>query len=165
MTALATNVTTPDAHYKCALRRACSQGWLASVQWLLADERVDPGDNDNGALRWAVECGHVQVTRCLLADSRCCPDADTLAGACSEGHDNVVRLLLADSRVDVGDACAPSRAAKGGFVDVVRLLMTDARVDVHENGDEAVRVARRFRRIAVCRCLLFHCTAWLMGVS
>ena len=42
-----------------------------------ADSRVNPADNNNGAIRHASENGHTNVVALLLSDSRVDPTANT----------------------------------------------------------------------------------------
>ncbi len=93
-----TQLTTRQALFKWAVR----QGRIELVKCLLADERVDPTAEVNGALREAAWYGHVAVVKCLLADERVDPAAGdnwALREAAKNGHVAVVKCLLADERV------------------------------------------------------------------
>lgn len=103
---------------------ACKHGHADVVRLLLADGRVDPGANDDAALREASMHGHTDVVRLLLADARVNPLGDGLIHASGAGHTDIVRALLEDGRAN-SHACnwALTEACKRGHVEVVRLLL------------------------------------------
>jgi len=66
------------------------------VRLLLADPRVNPITNDNLAIRWASQFGHIEIVRLLLTDPRVDPSAhdnDAIRLAKLNGHTEVVNLL------------------------------------------------------------------------
>ena len=70
---------------------------------LLADERVDPSDDDNLAIRDASREGHSDVVLRLLQDQRVDPSDfhnEAIRFAAANGHLEIVRILIKDSRVD-----------------------------------------------------------------
>ena len=44
--------------------------YIKIVKILLKDERVDPSDQNNDAIQWASEKGHLEVVKLLLKDKR-----------------------------------------------------------------------------------------------
>lgn len=83
----------------CALNR----NLVKMVEILIKDPKVDPGTNNNAAIRWASKKGYLKIVKELLEDERVDPGdyynyAISLASA--EGHLKVVRMLLKDTRVD-----------------------------------------------------------------
>src|SRR3990172_3508532 len=61
---------------KVDLKLAAKEGHLNVVNRLLEDDRVDPSDNDNYAIRWASLKGYLNVVNKLLEDDRVDPSAD-----------------------------------------------------------------------------------------
>jgi hypothetical protein len=99
----------------------------------ILEEDVDPGADDNYAISWAAEKGHLEVVKLLLEDKRVDPgDCDNYAirWAAENGHLEVVKVLLKDKRVDPGasDNYAIRWAAEKGHLEVVKLLKKDPRV-------------------------------------
>ena len=111
----------------------CNGNYLVS-KVLLADQRVDPSDNDNEAIIWASSGGHLDIVKLLLADQRVDPshnDNEAIRKASANDHLEIVKLLLADSRVDPSDYNndAIRRSSRNGHLDVAMLLLADRRVD------------------------------------
>jgi ankyrin repeat protein len=55
---------------------ACKFGYINIVKLLLLDDRVDPGANDNCAIRLASKNGHLEIVKLLLSDEQVDPSAD-----------------------------------------------------------------------------------------
>ncbi|KAI8616188.1 ankyrin repeat-containing domain protein [Chytriomyces sp. MP71] len=116
------------SQYHGGFREAARRGHLSVVRLLLLDfGLVDPAVEDNYALKWACNNGHVEVARLLLADARTDPAAEAslgLKGAAENGHAEVVQLLLEDGRVDAtaGGNFAARYAFRRRHLDVVALL-------------------------------------------
>jgi len=112
---------------------AASNGAIKVVRLLLGDERVNPSNQHNRAIRWAAINGHLEVVRLLLGDARVNPadqHNEAIRGAAANGHLEVVRLLVGDKRVNptaISNAAIRGAVAKG-HLDVVRLLDMDPRV-------------------------------------
>ena len=126
---------------------------------LLADYRVDPSATINFAIRWASECGHIEVVDLLLADSRVDPCANNNCAiklASRNDHAEVVELLLKDSRADPAaeDNYAIRWASQCGHTEVVELLLKDPRVDPKSLGDYAIKLASRNGHAGVVKLLL-----------
>jgi len=49
---------------------ASQNGHLDIIQLLLSDPRVNPADNNNGAIRYASKNGHLDIVQLLLSDPR-----------------------------------------------------------------------------------------------
>jgi len=111
----------------------CGGGHVALVEYLLLDERVNPGADGQTPLYQACACGKVDVAKRLLCNARVDPggDQEALYGACAAGHTRVVALLLQEGRVDPGahNQEAICQASDHGRVDVVRMLLLHRRVD------------------------------------
>ncbi len=79
---------------------ASENGNLEVVKLLLKDKRVDPSVQNNSAIVWASQYGHLEVML-LLADKRVNPsdkNNDAIALATRYGYDEISKLLLADNR-------------------------------------------------------------------
>lgn len=104
------------------------------IQVLLMEGQIDPGSQDNFALRRAAYNGDVETVRLLLADPRVNPasrDNVALQEAAYKRHIEVVKLLLADPRVDPNvDSSEPIMdAILGKSWDLLKLFLDDPRVD------------------------------------
>jgi Ankyrin repeats (3 copies) len=111
---------------------AAENGHLTIVERLLLDERVDPSDWRNYAVRWAARNGHLAVVERLLLDPRVDPSAnnsEAVRWTALNGHLAIVERLLLDSRVDPSDNDneAVRLAALNGCLVVVERLLCDAR--------------------------------------
>ena len=142
-----------------ALLLACWMGGVDVVATLLEDGRVDPGGNENGAIRAAARNGHIDIIRLLLADNRADPAFDNnhiLCHAAEFGHIEVVQLLLADHRVDpAADNDYPIRmAARYGRTEVVQLLLMEPHVNPAADDDYAICSAAEFGHTEVVQALL-----------
>lgn len=90
------NGQDPSADDNYALIVAAERGYLATVNRLLKDPRVNPGDFNNAAIRSAAWRGHANVVKRLLEDSRVDPSAASnfaLRTAIERNHEEVVKLL------------------------------------------------------------------------
>ena len=108
------------------------------VELLLNDPRVDPGANNNSAIRWAAEHGHLKVVELLLADERVDPSASNnyaIRWAVKYGHLEVVKLLLSDERVDPSaeNNSALEAAVRENHIKIVKILLRDPRVGITSN--------------------------------
>mmetsp|Transcript_1513 Transcript_1513/g.1930 ORF Transcript_1513/g.1930 Transcript_1513/m.1930 type:complete len:250 (+) Transcript_1513:191-940(+) len=134
------------------------RGGLSAVRRILSDDaRVDPSVNNNRAVRWASENGHIDFVRELMKDPRVDPSADNndaifLANFYS--HVDVVKELMTDSRVDPSvKGNYPIRLAiRKGNVNAVRELLKDSRVD----STLAITKAAEYGRVDVLRVLLME---------
>ncbi len=73
------------------------------IKVLIADQRVDPSDLNNLAIRWTSEKGHLEVAKLLLADPRVDPSAmnnEAILKASQKGHVEVVMLLLGSDKIN-----------------------------------------------------------------
>jgi len=101
---------------------------------LLADPRVNPSAEDNFAIHWASQNGHIEVVKVLLADPRVNLSADdnyAINIASFLGYTDVVKVLLAaDTCVNpsVNYNYALHLAIIKGQTEVVKMLLTDERV-------------------------------------
>lgn len=133
---------------------AASSGYPRVVELLMADDRVDAGDDDNEAIIGAVRAsGHPEVSfeyetvvRLLLTNDRVNPSARNnycIRKATEIGQTNVVRMLLADKRVNptANDNYAIQAAAERGFEAIVRLLLEDKRVNPTADDNYGLRKA------------------------
>ena len=83
---------------------SCEKGLHEVVRLRLADERINPGAENNLAFFWASYYGHHKVVRLLLADPRVdltAQDNYAIEKAREKDNYEVLILLLADSRVDL----------------------------------------------------------------
>ena len=105
------------------------------------------------------ECGHIEVVKILLTDSRVDPCDDNnyaIRLASERGHIEVVKLLLKDPRVDPGDDnnFAIEWASRNGHVEVVKILLMDSRVDPGANYNFAIEWASYYGHTKVVKILL-----------
>jgi ankyrin repeat protein len=113
------------------LTEACKDGDIEAVWLLLADTRVDPGTDENIAIRVASENNHLEIVRVLLANKgKVDPsdkDNDALVKASKCGHYHVAELLLSDNRVARDIDRAFRKAAENSQHKIVELLLAKAR--------------------------------------
>ena len=119
---------------------------LDLLDLLLGD--VDPSANENYAIQFASQFGHLAIVDRLLQDSRVDPTADNnfaLRFASRNGHHLVVDRLLQDSRVDpsANDNDAIGWASRNGHHLVVDRLLQDSRVNPSAQNNYAIRYASR----------------------
>src|SRR5438045_1490940 len=77
-------------------------GQLENVKPLLESRQVDPGANDNRAIKIASELDLLEVVKLLLQDERVDPSAEdnfAIKIALQNGHTEVVKELI--SRIDI----------------------------------------------------------------
>ena len=89
----------------------------AKIQLLSLKIRVNPAADENNAIRWASQNGHLEVVKILLQDPRVDPgifqnwllydkigrgakDNNPIRVASQMGHLEIVKLLMKDPRVD-----------------------------------------------------------------
>ena len=99
---------------------------------ILFDKNNDPTIDDNYAIRWASENGHIAIVDRLLQDGRVDPSAFNnfaIKWASNNGHIAVVDRLLQDGRVDPSafDNFAIKLSSQNGHFAVVERLKQEAR--------------------------------------
>ena len=105
----------------------CNKGKDKEAALILSMDVFDPTADNNRAIRWASENGHVEVVKILLSDKRVDPTAGdnrAIQWASGNGHVEVVKILLSDKRVDptADNNLAIRRASEKGHVEVVKIL-------------------------------------------
>jgi ankyrin repeat protein len=96
-------------------------------------------EDDNSAIRFASQNGHIEIVRFLLMYNRVCrsnPSADdnyAIRFASQNGHTEIVKFLLMDNRVGRSNPSAKDNeairfASLEGRVGVVKLLLMDKRI-------------------------------------
>lgn len=113
---------------------AVSLGNVDIVNRLLQDPHVDPGTENNRAIRRAALRGYADVVERLIKDRRVDPSDDEDAAirfASERGHVQVVNILLRDKRVDPSarDNYAVRMAVKNRHFETIDRLLKDERVD------------------------------------
>jgi len=85
-----------------------ARGNTKILKMFLKDNRIDPSELNNRAIRMAAKFGNLGAVKLLLKDSRVDPSDrdpftgnynDALNSAYEEGHTDIVKFLLADPRV------------------------------------------------------------------
>jgi len=74
----------------------CNKGKDKEAALILSMDVFDPTADNNRAIRWASENGHVEVVKILLSDKRVDPTADNnlaIRRASEKGHVEVVKIL------------------------------------------------------------------------
>ena len=137
---------------------ACKNGDTELVKLLLLANtcQIDPGTDNNCAIRCASEMGHTEIVKLLLNDPRVDPSADdnyAIQWASLKGYTEVVRLLLNDPRVNPNDnnKNAMRWASLKGYTEIVKLLLRA--VDPGDN-NRAIRLACNNSHTEIVKLLL-----------
>lgn len=133
----------------CLLILACVKGYVNILKILLDDERFNPSESHNLALRKACEGGHIHCIEVLLKDTRVDPSAchnDALISACECGQYEVVSILLKESRVNPCDLdnAAIGTAIIRNDVNMVKLLLNDDRVNPRDRNNYFIIKAQQY---------------------
>jgi len=112
---------------------ACSSGQYEMAKELLKFD-IDPTAEDQLALHYAVENGHIEIVKMLLDLPEIDPSADdqnVLNIACQKGYYEIVEMLLKDDRIDptFDDCISLQLASKYGYKNIVELFINDGRID------------------------------------
>lgn len=149
----------------------CKREKIEHVKLLLNDGRINPGNQNNKAIRLASQNAGGEVVKLLLNDERVNPGddgkCDVLDGcgnntaiilAVSNRNTITVSLLLNDNRVDPSTNCNRSiiLAVTNGDIGIVKLLLNDDRVDPRVNNDKPIKLAVKFGRTEICKYLIGH---------
>jgi len=113
---------------------------LKIVRLLLTDPRIDPADDQSGALHSAAEQGFLEMVKLLLKDPRINPADDDSYGlrkAFLYQHFDVVETLLLDGRSDptFDDNTLLEWSILTNNLKFVKILLKDPRVDISINGN------------------------------
>ena len=93
----------------------CQLGLDDLLSILLANPKIDPGQNNSTALLFAVTKGYTSIVRQLLANGK-------------------VHLAADDNYI-------LRRAARHGWIDILKLLMEDERIDLTRDDNFEIRIA------------------------
>ncbi|KAJ3191477.1 hypothetical protein HK101_007677 [Irineochytrium annulatum] len=127
---------------------ASAAGSVEVLNMVLAMNAIDPGIEEDSALRIACYNGHAPVVETLLRTGLVdptCQKNTPLQVACKEGHAGVVLALLNSMAVDVSCAdhiCLRTASARG-HLEVVRLLLNTGMSDPSANDHDALISASR----------------------
>ncbi|KAI8908459.1 hypothetical protein EDD86DRAFT_207742 [Gorgonomyces haynaldii] len=147
------------------LAYASWHGYKQIVELLLLDSDVDPSEDDNEAMRFALANNQVDVCEILYDTTRVDPALDRnlfFCLACKEGRFELVQRLLKDKRVCPHDqnnmalyhaSLLPDKQA----LNMCRLLLSDARVDPSSRNNAAFFNASQRGNVALIRYLLTEC--------
>ena len=128
------------------------------VEVLLGSNKVDPRNNDNNAIRIAIENNYSEIVKLLLEDGRADPNYhdSSIRWAASKGYTEVIRLILEDGRVNpVDDDNYPLNiAAEFGRIEVVKLYLKDGRADPGNGDNFALTKAAEKGHVEVVKLLL-----------
>jgi ankyrin repeat protein len=137
---------------------------LKTIELLLIDYRIDPGANENRAIKFACGNGHLELAKLLLKDSRVNPNvassinprAYPIVLAIDNGHQEIVKLLVTNPRVDLTvDNNYPIRGSSSrGYTEVVKLLLENPTVDPGSINSIALRLAIESGRTEVVKLLV-----------
>ena len=111
------------------------------MKLLLQDNRVNPSDDFNCAIRWASQTGRIEIVKLLLQDNRVNPADNSnsaIRWASRYGHIKIVKLLLQDNGVNPADNsnCAIRWASEKGHIEIVKLLIPY--IDISTITDEKI---------------------------
>ncbi|CAI7596935.1 unnamed protein product [Penicillium bialowiezense] len=131
-TAHVVSLETKDQDGCTPLSLAARNGYVSTVEWLLA--RADPETKDNSGrtpLSWAAEFGHTSTVERLLAkadtDAKDPSGRTPLSWAAANGHVSTVECLLTKSDQDMKDNSGNTPlawAAKLGHTSIVKCLLS-----------------------------------------
>jgi len=132
---------------------------LEVVKLLLANDKVDPSDDDNYAIRFASEKGHLEIVKLLLANDKVDPSDNNnyaIRFASENGHLEVVKLLLANDKVDpgAGNNWAIGLASENGYVEIVKLLLANDKVDPGADNNYAIKYASTNGHLEIVKLLI-----------
>jgi ankyrin repeat protein len=138
------------------LRAAADIGHCDVVDWLVQDNRVNPGFDRAFALRYYCLAGDTRRARELLSNPQFECASSMLVDASHNGRAQIVELLLCDPRVDPSahDNQAVTVASSRGHAQVVKLLLDDSRVDPSSDAIFAIKHSSRNGHEEVVRLLL-----------
>lgn len=124
---------------------ACDKGDYDRVKELL-ENGADPTVENNGAIRYASENGHVKILDLLLQDGRADPTANDnypIRMAVWYGYSEIVEMLLHDGRADptIRNNYPLHISSLLGNRKTVEMLLQDGRVEVT---DMVLKGARSF---------------------
>ncbi|KAJ3304478.1 hypothetical protein HDU76_005197, partial [Blyttiomyces sp. JEL0837] len=108
-------------------QRACSNGCVDMVPTLVDMNVIDPAENVNAGLRYAVGAGHLDIVK-ILVDLDSVMDAgleEVFQAALNGGNLDIVKLLVEDCEVDPDcyDNLGIQIVAEKGQIEVMRYLM------------------------------------------
>lgn len=143
--------------------KACRKGDLATVRDLSSHKDIDTHDQNEYALRLAVEYGHLDIARYLISEC----DADVhvddeiiLRNAVGDGNLQTIKYLVEECGADIhADNEAALNDATQGQLDVVKYLVEDCGADVHMNNERALHNAVRRKNMDVIQYLVEECDA------
>ena len=98
------------------------------------DKRVDPTAQNNSAIRFASQRGHIKTVKLLLRDKRVSPSSGNNHAfylASHRGHNKIVKFLLQDKRTDLTlhDNIAIIWESLHGLTETVKILLAFPYVD------------------------------------
>jgi hypothetical protein len=145
------------ANNECALRWACTNGYLKIVECLIK-YGADIHAKDDLAICVASENGHLNIVKCLIshgANINTCNDYSfRYASGC--GHLDIVECLISHGiDINARDGHAISYASEYGYLDVVELLIKNG-ADVHADNEYALQCASKNGHLAVVEYLMKH---------
>jgi len=109
----------------------------------LVNEGVNVHVNNDCALRFASENGHVEIVKFLVskgANVNACNDYP-LQSAANNGHLEIVKFLVSEgANVHSGNYCALRFASENGHLEIVKFLVSVG-ANVHSENDVALRWA------------------------
>ena len=134
---------------------ACVSRNVEVMNRLLQDPRIQLSTQENRAIEFAADCGHVDIVKRLLQSQTIDP-SEALESACRQGHYELFDLLMKDPRTDptVTNNAAIVSASYNGHIKMVKRLLENPRVDPSVKNNRAVRWSSHRGHFKVVKRLL-----------
>jgi ankyrin repeat protein len=138
---------------------SCRAGDLNKVMKYVREGSEPTSTQNNLAVRYASQYGHLEVVKFLVTLPNVDPTANNnfaFQAASAKGHLEVVKFLVGLPNVDAvaNDNCAVQMASKYGHLEVVKFLVSLPNVDASANDNFAVQYASMNGHLDVVKFLV-----------